>query len=197
MDAVELGFFVLGVLLVWGLELGCKWLFASKNQESTNKSSYTLLAYTDNKQLAKWYQEHDCQYKDDDGCDLFIPKTEYVPPFARGFMIDLQVRCKPLNVKSGYFLIPRSSISKTPLRMSNSIGLIDAGYRDTLKVAVDNVSGAGYLIEVSDKKPVRLFQLVSKTQAPLKLQWADHVDQVVGEQTDRMFGGFGSTDDNK
>ena len=34
----------------------------------------------------------------------------------------------------------RSSISKTPLRMSNSIGLIDGGYRGELKVYVDNIS---------------------------------------------------------
>ena len=33
------------------------------------------------------------------------------------------------KINCSYYLYPRSSISKTPLRMSNSTGIIDAGYR--------------------------------------------------------------------
>ena len=36
--------------------------------------------------------------------------------------------------------MPRSSISKTPLRMSNSVGLIDGGYRGEIMASVDNIS---------------------------------------------------------
>ena len=38
-----------------------------------------------------------------------------------------------------FLLLPRSSISKTPLRLSNSVGLIDAGYRGELQAPVDNI----------------------------------------------------------
>ena len=43
---------------------------------------------------------------------------------------------------TSYMLVPRSSISKTPLRMANSIGIIDAGYRGEIMAAVDNISKA-------------------------------------------------------
>ena len=36
-----------------------------------------------------------------------------------------------------YMIVPRSSISKTPLRLCNSIGIIDAGYRGELLAFVD------------------------------------------------------------
>ena len=36
-----------------------------------------------------------------------------------------------------FYVYPRSSISKTPLRMANSVGIIDSGYRGNLKFAVD------------------------------------------------------------
>ena len=35
--------------------------------------------------------------------------------------------------------MPRSSISKTPLRLANAVGLIDAGYRGEIMAAVDNI----------------------------------------------------------
>ena len=49
--------------------------------------------------------------------------------------------------------MPRSSISKTPLRLANSIGLIDGGYRGELMLC-DNVEGALY-----GRKGKRLFQM--------------------------------------
>jgi dUTP pyrophosphatase len=40
---------------------------------------------------------------------------------------------------SGYYLYPRSSMgAKTPLRLSNSVGIIDAGYRGELGALLDN-----------------------------------------------------------
>ncbi len=81
-------------------------------------------------------------------------------------------------------LMPRSSISKTPLRLANSIGLIDAGYRGNLKAAVDHRGTEPYTIKRGD----RLFQLVAMpTQG---MGWS-----TVGEldATERGDGGFGST----
>ena len=40
---------------------------------------------------------------------------------------------------TGYYLYPRSSMgAKTPLRLSNSVGIIDAGYRGELGALLDN-----------------------------------------------------------
>ena len=52
--------------------------------------------------------------------------------------------------------MPRSSISKTPLRLANSIGLIDGGYRGEIMACCDNIKDYEYTIE----KGQRLFQLL-------------------------------------
>lgn len=49
-------------------------------------------------------------------------------------------------------IIPRSSIgAKTPLRLSNSVGLIDSGYRGELGVLYDNISDEPYEIKAGDR----------------------------------------------
>ena len=82
-------------------------------------------------------------------------------------------------------LVPRSSISKTPLRMANSIGIIDAGYRGEIIAVVDNIKNEPYTI----KEGERLFQLV----APSMLSIKANLVTTLTEST-RGKGGFGSTD---
>lgn len=86
-----------------------------------------------------------------------------------------------------YWLLPRSSLSKTPIRMSNSVGLIDAGYRGTLMAAVDNHSTTRVPVDMG----TRLFQITS----PDLLPWdtVRIVDTIPGGATLRGGGGFGST----
>ena len=50
-----------------------------------------------------------------------------------------------------YLLLPRSSVAKTPLRMSNSVGLIDSGYRGELKIVLDNTGTVDYPIRAGEK----------------------------------------------
>ena len=83
-----------------------------------------------------------------------------------------------------YYLYPRSSISKTPLRMSNSVGIIDAGYRGNLMASVDNVSGEDYQIQ----RGQRLFQICPWNDFKVTLEVVDELSD-----SDRGNGGFGST----
>ena len=88
---------------------------------------------------------------------------------------------------TAYFMMPRSSISKTPLRMANSIGLIDAGYRGTLIGVVDNIGEDNYTVEAN----TRLFQIVAPN---LDLfERVVIVEDIPGGPTVRGGGGFGST----
>ena len=82
-----------------------------------------------------------------------------------------------------YWMLPRSSISRTPLRLANSVGLIDAGYRGPIMAAVDGVYTVG--------EHERLFQLAS----PDLLPWDEVriVSAIPGGPTLRGTGGFGST----
>ena len=83
--------------------------------------------------------------------------------------------------------MPRSSIPKTPLRLSNSIGLIDAGYRGELQAPLDNISDENYLV----KAGTRLFQIVNPDLSTFSS--INIVDKL--SETDRGEGGFGSTGD--
>jgi dUTP pyrophosphatase len=97
--------------------------------------------------------------------------------------IHLKISCEPGNSRP-YLLMPRSSISKTPLRMSNSIGLIDAGYRGEIIAMVDNIKTEDYMIHIGD----RLFQIVAMDGSPISFELVDDLSE-----TTRGSGGFGST----
>ena len=84
--------------------------------------------------------ESRANHADDAGLDLVAPAEIVVP--ARGMAtVDFGIRCRRSGA-GGYYLYPRSSISKTPLRLANSVGIIDAGYRGNImaKVGVKNVA---------------------------------------------------------
>ena len=137
--------------------------------------------------------------KNDAGIDIFVPNDVFIEPKSQVRM-PLGVHCSVLKTTSlsypkgenfttlepcSFFLLPRSSISKTPLRLSNSVGLIDAGYRGELQAPVDNISDDSYLI----KKGTRLFQIVNP--ALTSFRRIEIVDNL--SKTDRGEGGFGST----
>jgi dUTP pyrophosphatase len=92
-------------------------------------------------------------------------------------------------VPVGYFLYPRSSTgTKTPLRLANSIGVIDAGYRGTYIAAFDNIRAADFKVECGQ----RLVQLCPPNLTyPLRVELV--ADSELNMKTVRGEGGFGST----
>lgn len=84
------------------------------------------------------------------------------------------------NVPSAFYLYPRSSISNTSLRLSNSVGIIDSGYRGSMIACFDGT----YAI----KKFQRLVQVCTPTLEPMTVRLVDSLDMTV-----RGEGGFGST----
>lgn len=81
-------------------------------------------------------------------------------------------------------LVPRSSMSKTPLRCANSVGVIDADYRGELSIAYENISCSDYMIFRGD----RIAQLII---VPVAMVDVIEVDEL--SETDRGVGGYGST----
>jgi len=126
------------------------------------------------------------QHTGDAGIDLLVPHDLIIPARALGFPIDHQVACAMMKSGSyiSYYLYPRSSISKTPLRMCNSVGIIDSGYRGNIIGMVDNVSDTDYCV----KKGTRLFQICMPTLEPLMLELVTSLPP-----SERGSGGFGST----
>ena len=90
-----------------------------------------------------------------------------------------------------YLLLARSSTSLTPLRMSNQIGLADAGYRGELIARVDCVSNdTEYLVE----RGRRLFQVVQHNWLPWNdIIFVDNLSDLPAPPDNRGSGGFGST----
>jgi dUTP pyrophosphatase len=145
------------------------------------------------------------------GFDLFVPnETVFDRDFETKF-VDLKIKSEMIycdknmqvviesedgdmeNVSGasyscGYYVYPRSSISKTPLMLANHVGIIDSGYRGNLLAAVQKLPSEQntYVIE----KQTRLFQICHPTLCPI------FVVLVSGSElnsSERGEGGFGST----
>lgn len=140
--------------------------------------------------LKKYYQNYKCN--DDSGIDLIIPNDIYP---IKGQVTDINHKiscqlCKYVDNKLigyvGYWLLPRSSISKTKFRLANSVGLIDSGYRGNIIAKIDTLPNNNEII-LTDKK---LFQIAAPDLTPISQILV--VDKL--SQTNRGDNGFGSTD---
>ena len=128
------------------------------------------------------YENHGHFHNGDAGLDLYILEDlSFLPGETK--LVKLGISCEPEDGKA-YFLFPRSSISKTPIRLANSIGLIDGGYRGEIMAACDNIKDYEYKIE----KGQRLFQLVAANCDAISYEIANDLSD-----TTRGDGGFGST----
>jgi len=138
-----------------------------------------------------FYQNHSVKYKEDSGLDLFVISDETIPA-GETRLIDLGIKAQLRSfdfmkfkyVYHSYFLFPRSSIYKTPLRLANSIGLIDAGYLGNIKAPLHNISSEDFHI----KRGERYLQLSCPNLGRIKFDLTEEL-----RQTDRSNGGFGST----
>ena len=128
------------------------------------------------------YLNHGHFHNGDAGLDLYVlDNIQFEPGETKA--IKLGISCESEDGKA-YYLFPRSSISKTPLRMANSIGLIDGGYRGEIIAMCDNIKSEAYTAE----KGQRLFQLVATDSSPIHFELVEEL-----EMTTRGTGGFGST----
>ena len=108
-----------------------------------------------------------------------IPKTNYI------------------SYNTGFYMYPRSSLSKTQLRLANSVGIIDAGYRGNLMGMFDVVNieqnerenqNADYIGRAYE----RYVQICAPGLAPIIVKIVKSSKEL-GEITQRGEGGFGST----
>lgn len=123
------------------------------------------------------------------GFDLFTPEPiryDKLTTFKLDTKIIGAMFCD--SIPSPYYLYPRSSISKTNLRLANSVGIIDSGYRGNIIGMLDVIySEGGFLIEKYD----RLLQICAPNLGPFRLEMVDSLEDL--GQTERGDGGFGST----
>ena len=120
--------------------------------------------------------------KDAAGVDLYCPFHIKVPADSQK-KIPLGIA---VEIPEGHMglLVPRSSMSKTPLRCANSVGIIDADYRGELSIAYENISCSDYMIFRGD----RIAQLIIVPIAVVDVEEAQTLSE-----TERGAGGYGST----
>ena len=133
-------------------------------------------------EVKQMYENHGHFHDGDAGLDLYVLEDLHFEP-GETKAIKLGISCEPED-GIAYYLFPRSSISKTPLRMANSIGLIDGGYRGEIMAVCDNIKSESY----TAIKGQRLFQLVATDSSPIQYELVEEL-----EMTARGTGGFGST----
>jgi dUTP pyrophosphatase len=101
---------------------------------------------------------------------------------------------------SGFYTHPRSSLSKTPLRLANATGIIDAGYRGNLigmfdciwSNSPDSPAINSLDSDYSSARLTRLLQICSPGLLPIYVEIVDSLESL-GPNTSRGIGGIGST----
>ena len=147
----------------------------------------------------------------DAGFDLFAPET--IDFFGPGWpqkspvnKLDFKICCAARmhadtgkNYNTGYYMHPRSSLSKTQLRLANSTGIVDAGYRghligmfDVVNIPPKHTQNADRVSDYSGMKYDRYLQICAPGLVPIMVEIVDSLRDL-GDETERGAGGFGST----
>jgi dUTP pyrophosphatase len=148
---------------------------------------HTLHILCDEKVYSEYYTSPK-NHLDDSGFDLFCPEDLIIHPKSFSTRIDLKIKCRlenTLGISIPWKIYPRSSMgSKSPLRLSNSVAIIDSMYRGNVMILVDNLSDVPWKISKGD----RLVQCVAFDGKSIRSKYTCSIDS-----TERGEGGFGST----
>ena len=176
-------------------ETNVSWNWCIKNA-STKLSKLELIIFLIEDLIVRLFElQIPNMINKDSGLDIYFPEDITVPA-RESKKIKLGIACEAFRNQTdkdaghscAFYLYPRSSISRTPIRLANSVGIIDSGYRGEHMVVVDNmnIGGDPYHIE----KGKRLFQICAPDLSPF-----EHVE-VVDELSlsERGHGGGRYTD---
>jgi dUTP pyrophosphatase len=151
---------------------------------------------------AKAIKKHNERLLTDDfmdaGFDVYCP-TQFAIVSEKVNKVDFGLKCSASMVhhlpglsteggerrqSTGFYMYPRSSLSKTPLRLANSVGIIDAGYRGNLIGMFDykersvltggDLDQGWYLVERGD----RLVQICAPGLVPIFVEMVGNVEEL-------------------
>ena len=158
----------------------------------------SLYIYVFDHNIRQFYREHlETKHRfTDSGFDILMPRQD----------IEFNDNCLGQTVHTGIvvaaltdhgvtapcLLLPRSSITGTPLRLANSIGLIDMGYRGEVMAKCDCVDPDCKVYKIMECD--RRFQLVQHNFLPWReIVIVDSLHELPSAPDNRGAGGFGST----
>jgi dUTP pyrophosphatase len=143
-----------------------------------------------NDEVKEMYANHGTYHKGDSGLDLYIIDNVIIDG-GETKLVGLGVKCQleshnwfGKKCYNSYLMFPRSSISKSPLRLANSVGLCDAGYTGELMAALHNTSKTPFSLKKGD----RYVQLARADLGEINFNIVNEL-----RSTTRSNFGFGST----
>lgn len=150
----------------------------------------SLRIYTDDLELRNLLHEQVKKVRwTDSGFD--IPMLNGFVTQGYGTAINLGIRVSAqsaLGSNLPILLLPRSSLANSPMRLANSMGLVDMGYRGEVIAKVDSYVGHSW------SSGTRYFQLCRGNFQPWsEVVIVDSRDLLHMAPDDRGEGGFGST----
>lgn len=164
---------------------------------------YLLKMYIEDPILKRMYEEHIFAHKDklaeqrrygDSGFDLLVP-DDITTTITNGepIKIDMKIAIAMYRTNSfeteypcGYYMYPRSSLYKSGLRLTNSVGIIDSGYRGHIAGFFDVV------VPHTIPRYSRLLQVCAPDLTQIyTIVMVDSIEEL--GTTRRGIGGFGST----
>jgi len=95
-----------------------------------------------------------------------------------------------IEIPKGFvgLIFPRSSIRKTNLQLSNSVGVVDSGYRGEIQATFNKIQGIDNVERDTYKVGDRICQLIIIPHPPVNFIEVEELNN-----TERGEGGFGST----
>lgn len=159
-----------------------------KDTHFATKPKYHLNIFTDsiNNKVKDYYMKLESSHLGDSGIDLYNFKSIQVD-FLNVGTIDYEIKCEMINCETNeyvsYYLVPRSSLSKTPFMMANSVGIIDAGYRGNIMAKIRSFDPNNSSLDEG-----KYFQIVAPDLGPIKVNMVNKLSE-----TSRNDNGFGST----
>lgn len=174
-----------------------------KNTITKPRSVLFLYVNKENTELVELYKKHIENHNNhvksslypNSGFDIFIPQITVFDAY-KSILVNTEVKaelCSYYNDyvqeknNNAYYVYPRSSISKTPLIMSNHVGIIDQGYRGYILSSLKSLSNEEYVVE----KNTRLLQICHPSLLPFEVVLLTDETQLTNSE--RGSGGFGST----
>jgi len=123
--------------------------------------------------------------KGDAGLDITCIDYDYITPLQIKYYTGLAI-----EIPEGYvgLIYPRSSIVRTCLKLSNSVGVIDSGYRGEIFLIFDKINnGKKEIYEVGD----RIGQIIIIPYPIIIPRFIEENENL--SESERGDGGYGST----
>lgn len=158
----------------------CESNFNISNMESQSDMHYVMISDNNPKYLLKikllndnmrhHYDNHGPSYHDDSGIDIYVSEDVVVKPRSFGTVIKTDICAELINIENGrtipYMIVGRSSIYRIPIRISQAISIIDAGFRGSIHIIVDNYSDNAFCV----RRGARLAQIIAPDLGLIKVE---------------------------